>query len=139
MSTDPTSSGRRSGDGGDGGEGPTVEPPEPLDFDTYQEKALETALFPEIGGERAVYPALGLADEAGEVLGKIKKLYRDRGGEVTDEFRRELEKELGDVYWYLAVLADAFDLRASEIAEGNLRKLADRADRGVIRGEGDDR
>ena len=109
------------------------------DFDVYQRGALETALFPEIGGERCVYPALGLADEAGEVLGKIKKLYRDRGGEVTPEFREELAKELGDVFWYAAVLADAFDLSASEIAEGNLRKLADRARRGVIGGSGDDR
>lgn len=110
-----------------------------LGFDEYQRRALETALFPAIGGERCVYPALGLADEAGEVLGKIKKLYRDRGGEVTPGFREELEKELGDVYWYLAVLADAFGLDSSEVAAANLRKLADRAERGVLHGSGDDR
>lgn len=115
------------------------EPPELDDFDAYQRRALETALFPEIGGERCVYPALGLADEAGEVLGKIKKLYRDQDGEVTPEFRAQLKKELGDVFWYVAVLADAFDLRASAIAEANLQKLADRAQRGVIRGSGDER
>ena len=110
-----------------------------LGFDEYQRRALETALFPDIGGERCLYPALGLADEAGEVLGKIKKLYRDRGGEVTPAFRRQLAKELGDVYWYLAVLADAFDLRSSDVAAGNLEKLADRAERGVIQGSGDER
>lgn len=139
MSTDPTSSARP--DSAEPGDERAEEagPRRPLDFDTYQERALETALFPDVGGERAVYPALGLADEAGEVLGKIKKLYRDRGGEATPAFRRELAKELGDVYWYLAVLADAFDLRSSDVAEGNLRKLADRAERDVIRGEGDDR
>lgn len=112
---------------------------EGLRFDEYQRRALATALFPDIGGERCVYPALGLADEAGEVLGKIKKLYRDRGGEVTEQFREELKKELGDVYWYLAVLADAFGLDSSEVAEANLRKLADRAERGVLHGSGDDR
>lgn len=111
----------------------------PLSLDDYQRGALETALFPDIGGERCLYPALGLANEAGEVLGKIKKLYRDRGGRVTPEFRRILKKELGDVLWYLAVLADAFDLRISEVAEANLEKLADRARRDAIRGSGDDR
>lgn len=110
-----------------------------LGFDEYQRGALRTALFPDIGGERCVYPALGLADEAGEVLGKIKKLYRDRGGEVTPEFREELKKELGDVYWYLAVLADAFGFRSSDVARANLTKLADRAERGVLHGSGDDR
>ena len=111
----------------------------PLSLDAYQRGALETALFPDIGGERCLYPALGLANEAGEVLGKIKKLYRDRGGRVTPEFRRIVKKELGDVLWYLAVLADAFDLRISEVAEANLEKLADRARRDAIRGSGDDR
>lgn len=128
--SDPSESGPGRGRG---------EPPGLDDFDAYQRRALETALFPEIGGERCVYPALGLADEAGEVLGKIKKLYRDQDGEVTPEFRAQLKKELGDVFWYVAVLADAFDLRASAIAEANLQKLADRARRGVIRGSGDER
>jgi NTP pyrophosphatase (non-canonical NTP hydrolase) len=130
MTTDRTSSARPEEEGG---------PRRLPDFDHYQERALVTARFPDVGGQRCVYPALGLANEAGEVLGKIKKLFRDRGGEVTPEFRQELKQELGDVYWYLAVLADAFDLRASEVAEANLDKLADRAERGVIRGEGDHR
>jgi NTP pyrophosphatase (non-canonical NTP hydrolase) len=113
--------------------------PADLGLDAYQEGALGTALFPDIGGERCIYPALGLANEAGEVLGKIKKLYRDGDGRVTPEFRRVVKKELGDVLWYVAVLADAFDLRISEVAEANLEKLADRADRDAIRGSGDDR
>lgn len=121
-STDPTSSGRPD-----------------LGLDAYQEGALETALFPDIGGERCIYPALGLANEAGEVLGKIKKLYRDGDGRVTPEFRRVVKKELGDVLWYVAVLADAFDLRISEVAGANLEKLADRARRDAIRGSGDER
>lgn len=111
----------------------------PDGLDAYQRGALETAVFPEIGGERCLYPALGLANEAGEVLGKLKKLYRDRGGEVTPEFRDRIRSELGDVLWYVAVLADVFDLELSEIAGENLRKLSDRSRRDVIRGSGDDR
>lgn len=111
----------------------------PDGLDAYQEGALETAVFPDIGGERCLYPALGLANEAGEVLGKLKKLYRDRGGEPDPEFRERLRSELGDVLWYVAVLADAFDLTLSEIAGENLRKLSDRSRRDAIRGSGDDR
>jgi hypothetical protein len=29
-----------------------------------------------------VYPTLGLANEAGEVAGKIKKIFRDKGGKI---------------------------------------------------------
>ena len=130
---------------------PTVGPPratgtgegrrgaEPLDLDAYQEGALRTALYPAVGGHPFLYPALGLANEAGEVLGKIKKLFRDRGGRVTPEFREEIKKELGDVQWYVAVLAHEFGLSASEVARANLEKLASRAERGVLGGDGDER
>lgn len=124
---------------GRAGDPPAASDDAPLSLDDYQRGALETALFPDIGGERCLYPALGLANEAGEVLGKIKKLYRDRGGEVTPEFRQVVKKELGDVLWYVAVLADAFGLRASEVGRANLEKLADRARRDAIQGSGDDR
>lgn len=131
-------SGRGSGPDDDVSVG-AKEPPALDDLDAYQRRALETALFPDIGGERCLYPALGLANEAGEVLGKIKKLYRDRGGEVDPEVRDRLRQELGDVLWYVAVLADAFDLRLSEIGGENLSKLADRARRDALHGSGDDR
>lgn len=121
------------------GEGGEFDDDAPLDFDAYQRGALRTALYPDVGGHGFLYPALGLASEAGEVLGKIKKLFRDRGGEVTPEFRREIEKELGDVQWYVAVLAHEFGLSSSEIARANLEKLASRAERGVLGGSGDDR
>jgi len=112
---------------------------EPLDLDAYQKGALRTALYPAVGGHRFLYPALGLANEAGEVLGKIKKLFRDRGGRVTSEFREEIKKELGDVQWYVAVLAHEFGLSASDVARANLEKLASRAERGVLGGDGDER
>ncbi|MCA9430302.1 MAG: nucleotide pyrophosphohydrolase, partial [Candidatus Omnitrophica bacterium] len=48
-------------------------------------------------------------------------------------------KELGDVLWYVANLAKAYDLPLSEVAESNIDKLQSRADRGKIQGEGDNR
>ena len=47
-------------------------------FDDYQTAALATAIYAE--RHRVVYPALGLASEAGEVAGKIKKVLRDQDG-----------------------------------------------------------
>ena len=52
-----------------------------------------------------IYPALGLVNEAGEVAGKIKKVFRDKGGEINAETREALKAELGDVLWYLAQVA----------------------------------
>lgn len=110
-----------------------------MDFNEYQKKALETALFPR--EHKIVYPALGLGNEAGEVMGKIKKWLRgDDGKDSLSEERREaLKDELGDVLWYLAVLAKDLDLDLSDVAEHNINKLHSRKERGVLHGDGDKR
>jgi NTP pyrophosphatase (non-canonical NTP hydrolase) len=82
---------------------------------------------------------LGLANEAGEVAGKIKKIFRDKGGVISGSDRDALTSELGDVLWYLAQVASELDLSLDRIAEHNITKLADRHSRGKIQGDGDDR
>lgn len=109
-----------------------------ITFDYYQEQSKKTAIYPVVG-KSFVYPALGLADESGEVLGKIKKIFRDKGGEVTDEDRQALKKELGDVLWYLAQICTELDLAFEEVAAANLDKLLSRKERGKLQGSGDDR
>jgi len=86
-----------------------------------------------------VYPTLGLTNEAGEVAGKVKKILRDKGGIISPADREALKYELGDVLWYLAQIATELDLDLQEIASANLEKLFSRLERGVIRGEGDQR
>lgn len=86
-----------------------------------------------------VYPTLGLVNEAGELAGKVKKIFRDKGGQISPEDREALKYELGDVLWYLAQIATELDLSLQEVAEANLEKLFSRLARGTIRGEGDDR
>lgn len=110
----------------------------PLSLAGYQAAARQTALYP-VFGAPWVYPALGLANEAGEVLGKLKKIVRDDGGKITVEAEAALKAELGDVLWYLAALASELGLSLQEIGEDNLAKLADRAARNVIGGSGDER
>lgn len=108
-----------------------------MEFDAYQSGARRTAVYAE--RHRVVYPALGLASEAGEVAGKIKKVLRDQDGDFAAAPLDALEDELGDVLWYLAVLASDLGLSLDEIARRNLDKLRSREARGTIGGSGDER
>jgi NTP pyrophosphatase (non-canonical NTP hydrolase) len=109
-----------------------------VDFNAYQSDSRRT-WGPVRTDHPIVYPTLGLANEAGEVAGKIKKIFRDRNGVITDADRVALTAELGDVLWYMAQICTELDITLADVASANLAKLADRAARGVIRGEGDAR
>lgn len=104
----------------------------------YQEKAGTTALYPNVG-ENPYYAALGLAGEAGEIANTIKKIMRDDDGMITEEKRKEVKKELGDVLWYVACTASEMGLNLDEVAQANLDKLASRKERGTLHGDGNDR
>lgn len=106
-------------------------------FDEYQAKAYATAIYPERYG--ILYPALGLASEAGEVADKVKKRIRDHEGYVSPDSADEIVKELGDVLWYVANLAADLGVSMSAVADGNLEKLASRSKRGKLGGSGDNR
>jgi NTP pyrophosphatase (non-canonical NTP hydrolase) len=108
-----------------------------MDLNDYQQAARRTAIYPE--DHRVIYPALGLASEAGEVAGKIKKVLRDQGGDFARAPLEALEDELGDVLWYVAVLAADLGLSLDDIAAHNLAKLASRLQRGRLGGAGDER
>jgi NTP pyrophosphatase (non-canonical NTP hydrolase) len=84
-----------------------------------------------------VYPTLGLVNEAGELAGKIKKIFRDKDGVISDADREALKYELGDVMWYLAQIATELNLSLDDIAAANLEKLSSRLERNMIQGEGD--
>ena len=101
-----------------------------LTFNVYQKAARRTAIYT----DKVIYPALGLCGEAGEVAEKIKKFLRD--GVMND---KEVALELSDVLWYIANLAEDLGYDLAEIADMNLEKLADRANRNVIKGNGDNR
>lgn len=108
-----------------------------MTLNEYQSGALTTALYPR---EYAIlYPTLGLNGEAGEVAEKVKKTIRDNGGEFSDEFRRAIAMELGDVMWYAATLANDLGFTLDEIAAINLEKLRSRAHRNCLNGSGDNR
>lgn len=86
-----------------------------------------------------LYYVLGVAGETGEMVEKIKKLFRDKNGVVDQEFKDALIKEMGDIQWYLARLADQFDIEFNDVAKTNIEKLFSRQKRNKIHGEGDNR
>jgi NTP pyrophosphatase (non-canonical NTP hydrolase) len=102
-----------------------------IDMDNYQTESLKTAVYP--AGQGQVYTALGLANEAGEVAGVVKKIIRDDANlnmsltrsEVARMNQEKIKAELGDVLWYLAAVAKEYNLKLSDVAQYNLDKLRD--------------
>lgn len=104
-----------------------------MDFDAYQDKAHETAVYPpEVG---MFYCVTGLCAETGEVADKIAKYYRGDGDLDADG----LKKELGDVMWFISELSRHLGFSLSEVAQTNLDKLASRQQRNALKGDGDNR
>jgi NTP pyrophosphatase (non-canonical NTP hydrolase) len=84
------------------------------------------------------YDGLGLG-EAGEVQGKIKKIIRDDGGNITPEHIEAIKGELSDILWYISSMCDTLGLKMEDVATYNIKKLKSRRDRGVLHGSGDNR
>lgn len=78
---------------------------------------------------------LGLVGESGEIADKIKKSMRDD----TYISSTDMGKELGDCLYYIARLAEYYNLTLEQVAQMNIEKLQDRQKRGKIHGEGDNR
>ena len=106
----------------------------------YQQLCTETQIYPR---EHAVfYPALGLAGEAGEVANKIKKIMRDRKGDVNNlsgEIKDDIASELGDCLWYISALATDLGIGLDGVAVENIKKLDKRQANNTLHGSGDKR
>lgn len=108
-----------------------------MNLTEYQQISRKTMLEP--GIHPLAYLAMGLPGEAGEVANTVKKIWRDNGGHITPEVRQALCLELGDVLWYVAMLADELGLGLYDVALANVTKLQGRLDRQTLAGNGDGR
>lgn len=122
-----------------------------MEFNEYQNLAIQTAIYTEkikelnpdltpdlISIIGLTYAALGLG-EAGEVQGKVKKIIRDSGGIISDDAKKEISKELGDILWYVAIMCQELKISMNDVAKQNIEKLFSRKERGVLTGNGDNR
>jgi NTP pyrophosphatase (non-canonical NTP hydrolase) len=108
-----------------------------MTINEYQKVAHDFAKY-----EDELYPVLGLAEEAGEVAGKVAKYLRKTGRLNWDcdaALSAAVKKELGDVCWMVAEVATVYGLKLEDVMRENIAKLTDRKARGVIVGEGDNR
>lgn len=110
-----------------------------MTLEEYQKQALTTVIKTDSEFRDLLHWVLGINGEAGEIAEKVKKIIRDKNGEVSDSDKTELAKEVGDVLWYLAVFAHNLGVPLETIAQQNLDKLQSRKKRGVLQGSGDNR
>ena len=107
-----------------------------MDIKKYQQWTITTAIYPgagEHGFNEILYLTLGLASEAGEVAGKLKKIIR--GDKVEPQ---AFLSELSDVLWYMVRICDNLNIDMEQLAEYNVGKLEQRKALGTIQGSGDD-
>ena len=130
-----------------------------MELNEYQNKAMSTCME---SCNNISYMLLNLVAEVGEFSGKLAKAIRKGqvsiGGLSPDNknkltipsfpvevnwdiiaFDEELKKEAGDILWQLAGLCRVMGWPLDAVGVGNLEKLADREQRGVIDGNGDNR
>lgn len=110
-----------------------------MTLDDYQKEALVTAVFTGDEFKDLAHWVFGVTGEAGEIAEKIKKIIRDKNGQLNVDDKEEIAKEIGDVLWYLAVLAKHLDITFDEIGARNIAKLRSRQARDKIQGSGDNR
>ena len=72
-----------------------------------------------IQNQRLLHAGIGLATESGELLDALKKhiFY----GKELDTIN--LGEEIGDMFWYCAIIADELGFNFDEIMEKNITKL----------------
>ncbi|MGO3702143.1 MAG: nucleoside triphosphate pyrophosphohydrolase family protein [Candidatus Saccharimonadales bacterium] len=109
-----------------------------MNMNEYQQAALRTARAKDAPDE-VFHLLLGLCGEAGEIAEKTKKIVRDQASDFSALDTNDMKKELGDVLWHVAVLAEYFDISLDDVATTNIEKLASRLQRGKIGGSGDNR
>ena len=122
-----------------------------MELNEYQKRAMTTCMD---SCENFSYMMLNLVGEVGEFASKVAKSIRKdkaifgKNGDLSLchqdshfglEMEEELKKEAGDILWQLSGLCEIMDWKLEDIAEMNLEKLASRAKRGVISGDGDNR
>jgi NTP pyrophosphatase (non-canonical NTP hydrolase) len=94
-----------------------------MNMNEYQSFASRTAKAGNVGFKNIISDyCMGLAGESGEVVDYLKKVVH-HGHELDQD---KLEKELGDVLWYLSQVAKLYNIPLARIAQLNIAKLQKR-------------
>lgn len=114
-----------------------------MTFDEYQKQAITTDTYnggmTSLTDHAFLEKMFGLVGEAGEVAEKMKKIIRDKNGEMTEQDKAEIVKEFGDVLWYISSCSYYLGVPLEQVASSNLEKVLSRKQRGKTHGSGDNR
>lgn len=80
-----------------------------------------------------------LAVAVGKVCEVVKKTDRDDAGVLTEERQEKVKLALRSVLFLLQDMTIECDTTLTDVAKANLDKLASRKERGVLKGDGDNR
>lgn len=92
-----------------------------MDMNQYQRLASRTMGKGWEHNDYIKHALFGLASEVGEIHGIYQKKYQ---GHLID--KQHVEKEIGDVLWFIAELCTALNVHLSDVAEMNIDKLLKR-------------
>lgn len=95
-----------------------------MQLNDFQQQALQSVAITDKTIAALAHRSLGLSGEAGVVGNAVKKVIRDKNGILSDEDIALLKEKLGDVLYYIAVLAEYAGLELDAIAATNLEKSA---------------
>lgn len=84
---------------------------------------------------------MAMCEEVGEAAGKIKRLHRGdyNGAPAKFKFDSDIEKELGDILYYLTCAAHSIGITLADVMDSNVDKLIARREAGTLKGSGDNR
>lgn len=128
-----------------------------MELNEYQRRAMWTCMA---SCDNFSYMFLNLVGEVGEFASKVAKAIRKdmkhinhnyfvrkceydtieeavKAQDDLDRLNEELKKEAGDILWQLSGLCDEMGWTLEDVAQTNLRKLAERKVNGTIDGNGD--
>lgn len=119
-----------------------------MTLNEYQEAAMQTCMP---SCNNFSYMFLNLVGEVGELASKVAKSIRRNEASIYCDNLIEcapceigidedgMRKEAGDILWQLSSLCKVMGWSLEDVAQENLKKLADRQARNVIDGNGDNR
>lgn len=93
-----------------------------MNIDEFQRYALRSVALPKGSVSALSHRSLGITGEAGVLANQVKRIIRDKQGEATEQDVAVIKERLGDVLYYVAVMAEYFDLKMSDVAEANMQK-----------------
>lgn len=92
-----------------------------MNLEEYQKLCKETATDFENRDKELMNWGLGVAGEAGDLAGCIKKIVTHKNNQ-----KEGVRENIGDTLWYMAMICNFYGWNLGEVLEENIKKLKER-------------